>query len=409
MSVSNLVDSNRNLGNQFQNFCSKNASPNILSRLVVGVVIKSVARIYDIAIHIIIGLGKIALCTIKIPYSIPARLCGSTPNYDIGKEGFAHLGFSGFYLADIFISLTNTINKYPKDQMKKVEGFFSKFLVREKNVEEKTSKTQIQEAIDDENIFLEEKKKYSIKYPPEVAEKWAKTSAKNHPRLFSTLYAEYIKNNEGGKNITQKAAEYAKNCIRIYSIMYAKFSKECSHQAEELALLYAKTYVNVHSKELNKKVKEQLLLNINVDSKELKKLKMQLKKEFEKQADTYANYFTKLFFSEYQQRCLENTPEIAEKQAMTFAEKYIEIFYEVYIFPDKAPEEKAKKINNALFEEFLRKISQKIEKEIDLEHYLKLYTQKYIECCLKDGLARNTKKIAARHAELFSTTPKMLK
>ena len=395
MSVSNLVDSNRNLGNQSQSFCSKSSPPNILSRLVVGVVIKDVARIYDIAIHIIIGLGKIAICTTKIPYSIPARLCGSTLNYDIGKEGFAHLGFSGFYLADMFISLTNMINKYPKDQMEKVEDFFSKFLGLEKNVVSKEEKLQIKETVDDKSLS-QEYTKYSIKYSPKVAKKLAKIFARNYPRLFNMLFAEYVENNKTSKkNIRRKATEYAKNCIRIYSIMY---SKECS---KEQALLYAKTYVNAHSKELNKKVEEQLLLSVNVNSKELKK---QLKKKFEKQADTYARCFTKLFFSEYQ-RYLENTPETAEKQAMNLAEKYIEIFYKACIFPDEILEETANKIKDSLFKDFLREIPKMIKKEIDLERYFKLYTQKYVECCLKEGLTKNTKAIAACYAEC---SPKLL-
>ena len=302
MGISNLIDFDQNLGKESQNFCSKSPSPNILSRLVVGVVIKDVARIYDIAIHIIIGLGKLALCTTKIPYSIPARLCGSTLNYDIGKEGFAHLGFSGYYFADMFISLTNMINGYPKDKMEKVEDFFSKFLSLKKNIvnKEERPKTQIQEEF--EEIFSEEKARYSVNHPPEVAEEMAKISAESHPKLFSMLYAEYIENNEGQKKIQQKATVYARNCIRIYSAMYQKFSKEClEKETEEQALLYAKIYVNAHLRKLARQPKTQS------------------KEESEKQADIYAKYFTELFFSEYQ-RCLKNTPE-AKQQPMTFAEK----------------------------------------------------------------------------------------
>lgn len=212
MSVTNLIDFDWNLGKESQNFCSKSPSPNILSRLVVGVVIKDVARIYDIAIHIIIGLGKLAICTTKIPYSIPARLCGSTPNYNIVKEGFAHLGFSGYYFADMFISLTNIINRYPKDKMEKVETFFSKFLLSfKKDVANKEERSQKQTQEELQESFSEEKARYSVNHPPEVAEEMAKISAESHPKLFSMLYAEHIENNEGQKKIQQKATVYARN------------------------------------------------------------------------------------------------------------------------------------------------------------------------------------------------------
>lgn len=122
------ISFNQSLGNRCQIFCSKAPSPNILSRFVIGVIIKDVTRISDIALHIIVGLAKLTFCAIKLIYSIPARLWGSIPNYEIGKEGLAHLGFSTFYLADIFISLTNVINRYPKDLIEKVESFFYSFL-----------------------------------------------------------------------------------------------------------------------------------------------------------------------------------------------------------------------------------------------------------------------------------------
>ncbi|VHO04187.1 hypothetical protein [Candidatus Rhabdochlamydia sp. T3358] len=132
--ISDPISFNQSLGNRCQVFCSKNPSPNILSRLVVGVIIKDLTRIYDIAIHIIVGLAKLTICTTKLPYFILARLWGSIPNYEIGKEGLAHLGFSGFYFVDMFISLTNVINGYPKDVIEKVESFFSKFLLPKINV-----------------------------------------------------------------------------------------------------------------------------------------------------------------------------------------------------------------------------------------------------------------------------------
>lgn len=382
MSISNLVDSNKNLGNQFQNFCSKSSPPNVLSRLVVGIVIKDVTRVYDIAIHIIIGLGKIAICTTKIPYFISARLCGSTPNYDIGKEGFAHLGFSGFYLADMFISLTNTINKYPKNKMEKVENFFSEFLGLKKHVisKEEKPKTQIKETVDEESLFVKEYEKYSVKNSKESAKEMATLSVKSHPKLFSMLYAEYVENNKDQKKIERKATEYANNCIRIYSPMCLKFLKKCAkEEAEEQALLYAKTYVNAYSKESARQPKTQS------------------KEETKEKADIHAKQFTELFFSEYQ-RCLKNTSETAEEQAMIFAKKHIEIFYNACTLSPEIPKKQAKEIKNSLFKNYLCEIPNIIAKKINIEFYFKSYTQKYIEC-QADGKRRNAEKIATDHAK----------
>lgn len=391
MSISDLMDFDRNLGKQSQNFCSKSSSPNILARLVVGVVIKDVARIYDVAIHIIIGLGKLAICTTKIPYSIPARLYGFTPNYDIGKEGFAHLGFSGFYLADIFISLTNMINRYPKDKMEKVENFFSKFLTSLKKniiIQKERSQEHMQEEF--QEIFSEEKARYSVNHSPAAAEEMTKIAAETHPKLFNLLYAEYIKNNEGQKKIQQKATVYAKNCIRIYSAMYQRFLKERSEEAEEKALLYAKTYVNAYSKEF------------------ARQLKIQPKEEAEKQADMHAKYFTELFFSE-NQRCLKSTPEIAEEQAMAFAEKHIEIFYKVWTSLSEIPEERTKEIKASLFKDYIHKIPEMIKEGKNPEFYFTSYAQKYV-ACQADGRRRSAKKIASRYAKHLTQelTPEMI-
>jgi hypothetical protein len=391
MGIASLIDFDQNFGKELQNFCSKSPSPNILSRLVVGVVIKDVARIYDIAIHIIIGLGKLAICTIKISYSIPARLCGFTPNYDIGKEGFAHLGFSGFYLADMFISLTNIINRYPKDKMEKVESFFSRFLQRLKKVavrKEEIPKTQIQGP---QAIFFEEREKYSVKHSPKAAEEMAKISAESRHRLFPILYAEYVENNKEQKNIEKKATVYAKDCIRIYSAMYQTFSPKLSkEEAEKQTLLYAKIYVNAHLK------------------KSARQPKTQSKEETQKQADMHAKYFTKLFFSEYQ-RCLKNTPETAEKDAMAFTENHIEIFYKACTFPSEISEEKAKGIKDALFEEYIHTIPKIIKEGKNPEFYFIPYAQKYVEC-QADGRKRSAKKIATRHAQSLTQelTPKMI-
>ncbi|WP_215216484.1 hypothetical protein [Candidatus Rhabdochlamydia sp. W815] len=337
-----------------------------------GIVIKDIARIYDIAIHIIIGLGKLALCATKIPYSIPARWFGSTPNYDIGKEGFVHLVFAGHYFADMFISLTNIINRYPKDKMEKIENLLSKRLL--------TLKKEVVNKEEFQDILSTEKAKYSVKHPPKVAEEMAKISSENHPKLFGMLYAEYVKNNESQKKIQQKAIAYAKGCIRIYSIMYPIFSKDRSEkEAKEQALLYAKTYVNAYSKKF------------------ARQSKIQSKKKAEEQADLHAKYFTKLFFSEYQ-RCLENTPETAEEQALVFAEKNIEIFYKVCTFSPEFSEEETKEIKDILFNDYLHKISQVIKKGINPEFYFIPYVRKYVEC-LKNGKKKKAKNIATRHAE----------
>lgn len=145
--TSDPISFNQSLGNRCQTFCSKNPSPNILSRFVIGVIIKDITRISDIALHIIVGLAKLTICATKLIYSIPARLWGSTPNYETGKEGLAHLGFSTFYLADLFISPANIINRYPKDLIERVESFFSRFLLPKINAvnKEEVFKIQLEE------------------------------------------------------------------------------------------------------------------------------------------------------------------------------------------------------------------------------------------------------------------------
>lgn len=144
--TSDPISFNQSLGNRCQTFCSKDPSPNILSRFIVGVIIKDITRIYDIALHIIVGLAKLTVCATKLIYSIPARLWGSIPNYKIGKEGLSHLGFSTFYLADIFISSTNIIGNYPKDLIERVESFFSRFLSLKINaVKEEVHETPLEE------------------------------------------------------------------------------------------------------------------------------------------------------------------------------------------------------------------------------------------------------------------------
>lgn len=145
--VSNPISFNQNLGNRCQAFCSKDPSPNILSRLIVSVIIKDSTRISDIAIHLIVGLVKLTIYTTKLIYSIPERLWVFISNYEIGKKGLSHLGFSDFYLVDMFISLTNIINGYPKDLIERIENFFSRFLSPKINAvnKEEVGETQLEE------------------------------------------------------------------------------------------------------------------------------------------------------------------------------------------------------------------------------------------------------------------------
>lgn len=384
MSVSNLIDFNRNLSKQSQNFCSKSNPSNLLSRLVIGVIIKDITLIYPIAIHIIIGLGKIAICTTKIVYSIPARLWGATPSYDIGKEGFAHLSFSGYYFADIFISLTNIIHAYPKDKMEKIENCFSHFF------QTSNKKARYQEELYNRDLLFQKHPQYFVKHAPKFAEKKAKIFTESRPELFKKLYTEYVENNKGQKKIQQKATVYARNCMRIYAPIYLRFAKKYAEkEAQAQALLYAKTYVQAHSKASKRQPKTQS------------------KEKTATQADIYAKHFTKLFFLEYQ-LCLKNTPETAEKQALELTEKILNIYDKACIFSDKISEETAQKIQAALFADVLCKISTRTKNTIDLERYFNLYIQKYVECCLKNGLTKNTKTIAARYAKRC-TQPKDVK
>ncbi|MGL4540069.1 MAG: hypothetical protein ACRCU0_03740 [Candidatus Rhabdochlamydia sp.] len=122
--LSETIDFEKSLGNQCQNFCLKH--PTLFSYCIVGVVVKDIARIYDIALHILVGFGKLTISAIKLIYSIPAKLWSSTPNHQkIGKEGLMHLGFSVFCLVDMGISITNVINRYPQDLTKKAEILFA--------------------------------------------------------------------------------------------------------------------------------------------------------------------------------------------------------------------------------------------------------------------------------------------
>jgi hypothetical protein len=383
MNVSTLIGSGQTLDRRcFPHFCSKSSSLHTLSYLVIKMITKDVARIYDMAIHIIIELGKIAIYSAKIPYSILARLYRSTLNYNIGKEVFTHLSFSGYHFASMCVSFTNTMNEYLKNKMEKGKNFSSTLSLSPKKnmmIQEEKSKMQMKKESRDENLFFQEYPKYSVNHSPILAEKMAKIFVESSPKLFHSLYAEYVENHKGKKKIDLKATTYAKNCIRIYSAIYLKFLKESSEKkAQEQALLYAKTYVNTYSKECKRQ------------------LKTQSKEKTEKQADIYANYFTKLFFSEYR-RCLENTPKTAEIQAMTFAEKYIEIFYKICPLLSETLKEKVKEITASLFKEYIHKIPELIKNEIDVELYFQPYAQKYVDC-QTDGRKKSATKIAALHA-----------
>lgn len=115
--------------NTCQNFCTKNSTPHIFARLIVGVLIKDVTRVCAIVINVFAALGKLAFCAAQVCYAIPARLWSSFPNYKkTGKEALVYLGFSGFYLADLFISFRNISHTYPEDLLEKIEGKFAGFL-----------------------------------------------------------------------------------------------------------------------------------------------------------------------------------------------------------------------------------------------------------------------------------------
>jgi hypothetical protein len=365
---------NQNLRNPCQNFCSKSSPPNIFSRLIVGVVVKDIALIPIIASHILAGIGKLALCTTKITYSISARLWGRIPNYQkTGKEGLVHLGFSRFHFADMFISIMNIINQYPQDLAKKVDEFFAGFLqiLKTNPVDKLERKTSFAD------LVSLEYPKYLKKTTPKAAEDLAKLYAENHPILFDVLYAEYLKNNEGQKKIELKAKIYAENCIRIYSLLCANISKK---NLKEEALLHAKIYVHAYAKEF------------------IKQLKKNTKKEREKQADAYAKWFTKFFFVEYP-NYLKNNVETAKEKALCYAEKHVSIFFNVCsVLVKKNTKEDEKKLT-ILFEIYLWSLPQ-IKNEINIESSFETYAHKYLEC-LTDGREKNAKKIAERSFHYF--------
>ncbi|MGL5263751.1 MAG: hypothetical protein ACRDAI_04130 [Candidatus Rhabdochlamydia sp.] len=372
LSLPDPIIFNQNLRNPYQNFCSRSSPSNIFSRLIVGVVIKDVTLIPVIAFHVLAGMGKLALCTTKITYSIPARLWGSIPNYQkMGKEGLVHLGFSGFHFADMFISITNIINKYPQNLAEKVDNFFARFLqIFKTNTVNKAERKTVSFA----NLVSMEYPKYLKKTTPKAAKDLAKLYAKNHSILFDVLYAEYLKNNEGQKKIELKAKLYAQNCIRIYSLIYAKISTKTPKE-EAQALLYAKIYVHAYSKEFTKQLKKSA------------------KEEGEKQADAYAKWFTKFFFTEHP-NYLKNSAETAKEKALCYAEKHTSIFFDVCsILVKKNTQEDEKKLT-ILFEVYLQNLAL-IENEINIKPSFKTYVHKYLEC-LTDGRKKNARKIAER-------------
>ena len=251
-----------NLGNRCQLSCSTTPSPNIFFRFAIGFVIKDTVRVYEIAMHVIIGLGKLMISTIKATYSIPAKLWSSTANYQkIGKEGFVHLGLSGFYCIDIFISLRNITNNYPQALVKKIERCFSKYIAAPSNpvteshkkiYEEvycKELKKHIKNTTKEEartqaelhakkfmEIFSAEYAKYAKKYTPEIAERKTKKYAKNHITFFDAIYLEYIDKHKNKKDVAQKAHIYAKDCIKVLSELLPRYPSA-------YAIAFAKIYV----------------------------------------------------------------------------------------------------------------------------------------------------------------------
>lgn len=261
-----------NLGNKCQISCSKTDST--ISRFVIGFAIKDIARIYDIALHIIAGLGKSMLCIAMAAYSTLAKLENSTANYQkIRKEVFVHFSLSGFYILDIFISYRNITNNYPQDVTEKIETFFSEYLKepcatkqpvqkklkattelsrntvdkpqdRSSRICQEQVTTQIQNyAVEEQaKLYAEEYPKYLKKYADRgIAEEHTKNYVENHTKFFQEIYLERKKKQDNAK----KAETYARDCIRIISALLPKYAKNnTQEEAEKYAVSFARNYVS---------------------------------------------------------------------------------------------------------------------------------------------------------------------
>lgn len=111
-----------NLGNDCQNFCSSKPLPNIALRIGVGICAKTIGRLQEVALNILLGSFKLTVSTIIAIYSVPAAAFGYTPNHhNLAKQGFRHIALALFYVLDIPLSLANIVNKYPQDLVEKIQ------------------------------------------------------------------------------------------------------------------------------------------------------------------------------------------------------------------------------------------------------------------------------------------------
>lgn len=112
--------------NAYQTYCF---DKNVFLRCSVGIVGKEAMLIHDIAFHLLGGLVKLSLGGIKGLCAIPIGAFGlETDHQRCIKEGIVHLGFSLFYVVDVFLSLSNINNTYPQGLLRKIENVFTTFL-----------------------------------------------------------------------------------------------------------------------------------------------------------------------------------------------------------------------------------------------------------------------------------------
>lgn len=110
-----------NLGNYFQDSLSNHSNLVLRTALVFA---KIVGRAHDILIHTGLGTLKLTASTSMAVYSIPAAAFGCIPtHHKVAKEASRHFGLAVFFVADIFLSLTNIINKYPQHLVNKIQKF----------------------------------------------------------------------------------------------------------------------------------------------------------------------------------------------------------------------------------------------------------------------------------------------
>lgn len=115
-------DTSINFGHFHQEICSKTSPYNIAARVAIGVCTKAVARVADVALHVIFGSIKLMASAVEANYSIFAAAFNYTSTHHrTAKQASRHLCLGAFYAADIFLSLTNIINKYPQHLIDKLQ------------------------------------------------------------------------------------------------------------------------------------------------------------------------------------------------------------------------------------------------------------------------------------------------